>query len=99
VPQSRNPDGNVELLGAPLLQLGQRQVWGGFNPAMERVVISRQPGTAITANLFRQALSRATMLVPKPFHTLTADTKPFADLPGSFPAFPRGDNPPSKILA
>src|SRR5437016_5093569 len=99
MPQSRNPNGDLELFGAPLLQLGQRQIWGGFNPAMERSVISGQPGAAITTNLFRQTLPRAAMLVPKPFHALTTDTKPFADLPGSFPAFPRGNNPPPEILA
>jgi len=58
-----------------------------------------EAGTSVTANLFWEALSRATMLVPKSLDTLAADPKTFANLTGAFTALARGDNPLSQVLA
>jgi hypothetical protein len=54
-----------------------------------------QAGAPIPADLFGLAFAGQAVLVPKTFHTFSADAETLADLTGAFPAFPRGDNPPS----
>jgi hypothetical protein len=99
MPQGRDPNRNVQLIGTPLLQLGQRQVRLGFNPAMEGAIMPSQTGTPIAAYLFGQTLSGAAVLLPKPLDTLAADPKPLANLAGAFATFTRGNNSLPEILA
>jgi hypothetical protein len=99
MPQGSNPNPNAQLFGTALLQLGQRQVRLGFNPAMESAIMPGQAGTPIATDLFREALSDAAILFPKSLHTLAADAKPFADLAGAFAVLTRSNNPLPEILA
>jgi len=97
MPQGRDSNGNLQLILTSLLQLGQRQIRFGFNPAMEGSIMLGQAGAPIAANLFREALSGAAVLLPKPLDALAADTKPFADLAGAFAAFSRSNDSLSQI--
>ncbi len=76
----------------PLLPFDQSQIRLAFNPTLEEAIMLGQAGTPIATNLFWEALTRATMLVPKPLNTFAADTKAFANLAGAFSTFPRGNN-------
>jgi hypothetical protein len=93
MPQGRDPNRNLELGSTPLLQFDQGQIGLGCDPTLKAAIMLGQSGTPIAADLFGEAVPRATMLVPKSLNTFAADTKAFADLAGAFAAFPRSNNP------
>jgi len=99
MPQGRDANGHLELIQTPLLQFDQSQIGLGFNPTLEDSTMLGQAGTPIAADLFGEALPRATMLFPKSLDTLATDTKAFAYLSGAFATFPRSNDPLPQILA
>jgi hypothetical protein len=99
MPQRRGPNRDLKLGATSLLQFDQSQIGLGFNPTLEEAIMLGQAGTPATADLFWEALPRATMLVPKPLDALAADPKAFANLAGAFTALPGGNNPLPQILA
>jgi hypothetical protein len=99
MPQGRDPNRHLELGSTPLLQFDQGQIGLGLDPMLEEAIMLGQAGTPIAADLFGEALPRATVLSPKSLDTLAADTKAFADLAGAFTTFPRSNNPLPQILA
>jgi hypothetical protein len=99
MPQGCDPNRHLELGSTSLLQFDQGQIGLGLDPTLEKPIMLGQARTPITANLFGEALPRATMLLPKSLDTLAADTKVFADLTRAVTAFPRSNNPLSQILA
>ena len=56
-------------------------------------------GASVTADLLGVARAGETVLLPKPLHTLAADTKPSANFAGARTVFSRRNNPLSQILA
>src|SRR5579871_2366927 len=99
MPESGDPNRDVQPVQTPLLQFDQRQVRLGFNPALQHRIMVRQTRAPIATDLFRKALSGATMLFPKSLNTLAADPEPLANLAGAFAAFARSNNPLPKSLA
>jgi hypothetical protein len=99
VPQSRDADGNFQLLKTPLLKLAQCQIRLRRDPTAQGSVMLFKAGAPVTADLLGAAHAGKTVLLPKPLHTFTADTKTPADFAGALTAFSRSDNSPSQILA
>lgn len=99
MPQGRDPNRHPKLGATPLLQFDQGQIGPGLDPTLEEAIMLGQTRTPITADLFGEALPRATMLPPKSLDTLATDPKVFADLAGAFTPFPRSNNPLPQILA
>jgi|HubBroStandDraft_1064217.scaffolds.fasta_scaffold391687_2 hypothetical protein len=99
MPQGGDPNRHLEPGATSLLQFDQSQIGLGFNPTLEQTIMVGQAGPPIAADLFGEALPRATMFSPKSLDTLAADTKAFADLAGAFTAFPCSNNPLPQILA
>jgi hypothetical protein len=60
---------------------------------LKQAIMLGQARTPITANLFGETLSCATMLPPKSLDTLAADTKAFANFASAFALFPRSNDP------
>jgi hypothetical protein len=98
MPQGSDPNRNLQLIGTALLQLDQRQVGLGFNPAMEGPIMPSQPGTPIAAYFFREELSSAAVLLPEPLDAFAADPKPFADFACAFASLTRGNDSLPQIL-
>jgi hypothetical protein len=98
MPQSRDANGNVQLLQTPFLKRVQGQIGLRPNPSAQGSVMLFQTRTPITANLLGSALAGQTVLFPKTLHAFTADAKTLANFAGACPALPRGDNPLSQIL-
>jgi hypothetical protein len=99
MPQSREPNRHLELGATPLLQFDQGKIGLGLDPTLEEAIMLGQARTPIAADLFGEALPRATMFPPKSLDTLAADTKAFANCAPAFTAFPRSNNPLPQILA
>ena len=93
MPQSRDANGNVQLLQTPFLKRVQGQIGLRPNPSAQGSVMLFQTGAPVTANLFGPALAGQTVLLPKTLHTFAADAKTSANVASACPALPRGDDP------
>jgi hypothetical protein len=98
VPQSSDADGNFQPLKTPLLKLAQRQIRLRLNPTAQGSVMLFKAGASVTADLLGAAHAGETVLLPKPLHTFTADTKTPTYFAGALTAFSRSDNSLSQIL-
>lgn len=98
MPQSRDADGNFQVLKTPLLKLAQSQIRLCRNPTAQGSIMLLKAGASVTTDLLGAALAGETMLLPKPLHAFAADPKTPAYFAGALTAFARRDNPLSQIL-
>jgi hypothetical protein len=76
----------------------QRQIRLRRNPTAQGSVMLFKTGASVTPNLLGVTRASEPVLLPKPLHTFTADTKTPANFAGARTAFARRDDPLPQIL-